>query len=105
MRLIRDRDLGFLCTVPSRVRELIEHHEIFRLLKSTSVNLVVDYLTTRQMMMVDWRAPGCIGWFSYPWDTCVVLPQEEYCATVRDHGESAERFLPDDAVISLESFI
>lgn len=32
MRLVNDRNLGVSCAVPSRVRELIEHLEIFRLM-------------------------------------------------------------------------
>lgn len=53
MRLVKDRDLDVLCTVLSRVRDLIEQHGIFRLLESTTVDPIVCYLAMRLMMTVD----------------------------------------------------
>lgn len=48
--------------------------------------------------------PVALVYFSYSWDTGVVHPQQEYRATVRDHSESTERFLPAAAIGSLGSF-
>lgn len=56
-------------------------------------------------MTIDWIAPGCVGRFPYLWDIGVVHPLDEYRATVRDNGEFVKRFIPSDAVVSLESFI
>lgn len=63
------------------------------------------YLAIRQMITIDWGAPRCVGWILYSWDTGAVFSLEEHLDTVRDHGESVERFLSAVAVVSLGSFI
>lgn len=105
MRFANDRDLGVLCTDPFQVHEFIEHQGIFRLSDCTSVDLVVAYLARLQAITVYMSASGCVGWFSYSRHTSFDHPLEGYRATVCDHGESAARFPPAIAIVSLGRFI
>lgn len=105
MWMIKDLDLGVLRGILSHMREFIKHHEIFCQLKIIFVDSVVGYLAICQMMLVSWGAAGCVVLLSYPCDTGVVRPLKVYCASWRDHGEPAKRFLPTVAVVCLGRFI
>lgn len=105
MLLVWDNDLNVACAIRAREREFIEHHGIFHLLECISVNSVDGYFATRQKISFDWKALKCVGLFLYSWDTGVVHSPEEYCATLRDHGEPVGHGLPAVAFDGLGSSI
>lgn len=74
-------------------------------MEHTSVHLLAGRLAVFPVIIIDSNALVCAGWVSYLWDTGVSHPLEEYCATIRDHGEPAKYFLPAVAVICLLDLI
>lgn len=89
MWLVKDRDSSVPCSLHSRVRELIERHGMFCVLKCTPFDPAAGYSAVFKTMTVYWTPLECVGWFPYSLDTGVVHPLAEYRATVRDNVISA----------------
>lgn len=76
MQLVKERDMGVLCSGLFRVREFIERHGINRLLECTSVYPAVGFLAIHQMTAAECSARRCVDWTTYSYGIGVVRPLE-----------------------------
>lgn len=88
MRLVNGQELRVSCGFSRNFVSFITCRGIFRLLKCTSVKLVLGFVAAKQVMATDSSVPGCVLWVSYRWETGDDLRLKECIHVVGEHGRS-----------------